>query len=122
MDWKKIIGFGLLLWVILFAFVSALAGFKVYGNIWGKMITIAVAAVLAFLFAKNIKPATVAKALGLGIIWVAVAAILDFFITIRFEPNLFKMRSLWVGYAVILLAPLAFRLMQKKSPPVVTQI
>ena len=30
MNWKKSVGFGLLLWVIMFAIVSALIAFKLY--------------------------------------------------------------------------------------------
>ena len=104
-NWMKAVGYGLLIWVIMFAIVSALVGFKIYANFWTKIIVVLIAGALSYVFAQNVKPGAASKAIGYGAVWVIVAFILDWLITTRFDSSIFRMRSLWVGYLLILLAP-----------------
>lgn len=115
MNWKKAVGFGFLFWVIMFAIVSALVALKFYGNIWGKVVTVVIGFVVAYVLANYAKPRSIGTAFGFGISWVIIGLILDFLITTRFEPNLFRFRSLWVGYLVVLLAPWVWQMFGGKT-------
>ncbi|TAN33783.1 hypothetical protein EPN28_01370 [Patescibacteria group bacterium] len=104
--WKKILGYGVLLYVLMFVIVSVFIGFKIYGNSWAPIVTAVIGGVISYILAGRVKPASAGAALGYGIGWVVVGVILDFIITMRFNPVIFSAWQLWLGYALVLLAPL----------------
>ena len=55
-SWTKALGFGALIWLIMFALVSAMVGFKIYDSTWMQIIAALVAGVLAYLFALAAQP------------------------------------------------------------------
>lgn len=106
MNWKKAIGFGVLLWILMFVIVSAFIAFNIYQLKWMQIVTAIIAGVIAFLLAGSAKPNKVIIALGFGFCWVVIGVILDAVITMRFNAEIFNSWSLWLGYALILLVPL----------------
>jgi len=115
MDWKKGIGLGVLLWVIIFALISVFIGFNIYDNTWMKIVTEIIVAVVAFVLAGVIKPKDARAALMYGIAWVIIGVILDAVVTMRFNALIFQSKSVWLGYLLILIAPLVYTQI-KKSP------
>ncbi len=109
MNWKKTIGFGALIWVIMFAVVSALIGFKVFDLSWAKIVTVLAAGISSYIFAGYARPENSSRALMFGISWVLTGFILDWFISLKFNSLLFYSRTLWAGYVLIFLAPLLRR-------------
>ncbi len=105
MDWKKAIGFGVLIWVLMFAIVSAVLN-TYQETLWMKTVIILVAGLIAWFLAKKVKPGSMGSALGYGFVWVIIGLILDYFITMRFNAEIFQLWSLWAGYGLIFLAPL----------------
>ena len=113
MNWKKAIGFGVLLWLIMFAFVSAFLSF--YALLWMKIVTAVVAGIISLVLAGYAKPTSVGQALGYGLCWVIVGVILDFLVTMRFNALFYTDMFLWLGYLLAFLAPL-FRIRKTASP------
>lgn len=105
MNWKKGIGYGALLWLIMFALVSVLLN-SYYLYAWMPIIIAIIAGVISFILAKYIKPINTKMALSYGLLWVIVGLVLDFFVTKQFNPDIFNAWSLWLGYISVLLAPL----------------
>lgn len=118
MNWKKGLLFGLLLWVLMFVIVSIFIAFKIYGSTVMHIVTAVIAGVISYLFAGKVKPNKMGAALTYGLVWVVVGLILDALITMRFNPTIFISKSLWLGYLLVLIAPL---LQVKKTPPIATQ-
>jgi len=106
MNWKKAIGFGALLWMIVFIVVCIFIGFNIYGSLWLDILTAIIAGFVSFVLAGYVKPNKAAIALGYGFSWVVVGLILDAIITMRFNPEIFSSWALWLGYGLALLAPL----------------
>jgi hypothetical protein len=106
MNWKTAIGYGVAIWILLFVIVSVFIAFKAYDNSAAKVVTVIIAGVLSYLFARKVRPSNAGKALVYGILWVATGFILDAIITSRFNPAIFTAKSLWLGYLLVLLAPL----------------
>lgn len=106
MNWKKAIGFGFLLWVLMFVIVSIFIGFKIYDFVWMEVITAVISGIISFILARYVKPAKAAAALAYGVTWVIIGVILDAIVTTRFNPAIFASWSLWLGYVLVLLAPL----------------
>ncbi|MFA4871925.1 MAG: hypothetical protein WC610_02605 [Patescibacteria group bacterium] len=104
MNWKKAIGFGILIWLIMFAVVSALLGW--YGFLWLRIAVAVVGGIISFILAGYVKPKSAVSALSYGLIWVVAGIILDALITMRFNSAIFSSKTLWLGYFFILLAPL----------------
>jgi len=104
----KIIGFGILIWVVAFMVISVFIGFKVStDSVAVKIITILSVFVATLLIAKNLKPSTQVKAITIGIIWGAVGFVLDVIITTRFTGmSVFSQWNILLGYLLIILTPL----------------
>ena len=117
MNWKKAIGFGIVIWILMFVIVSIFIGFKIYGSVVMSIITALIAGVLSFLFAGKLKLKSAGSALCYGIVWLIIGYLLDLIITSRFNAQILSSWSLWLGYVLILLAPL---LTIKKNPVVPT--
>lgn len=105
MNWTKAIGFGVLIWLIMFAVVSVISDWY-QGNTWVKIVVILLAGAIAFFLAGYVKPSSAGLAIGYGLVWVVVGLALDYLITKRFNSEIFSLWSVWTGYALILLAPL----------------
>ena len=112
MNWKKAITFGAVIWVLMFVIVSIFIGFKIYNYFWIKLITAIIAGAISYFLAGQIKPNKAKTALSYGLAWVIIGIILDSIVTMRFNPAIFSSRALWLGYVLVLLAPL---LQVKKS-------
>lgn len=106
MNWKMAIGFGLLLWVIMFAIASVFVAFNMIARTWVGILLIIVSGVAVFVLAGKARPASTAVALAYGLSWVIVGVALDAIITRRFNPGIFNEWSIWVGNLVVLLVPL----------------
>lgn len=106
MNWKKTIGFGALIWALMFVVVSVFVGFNIYQLVYVEIATVIIAGIIALILAANVKPKSAGSALGYGLVWVVVGVILDAAVSMRFNAAIFSSWSVWLGYLLILLAPL----------------
>lgn len=113
MDWKKALAFGVALWILMFAVVSVFLAFNLYGFSLAKLMVVLIAGAIVYVLAGYVKPASAGQALGYGLVWVIVGLILDYLITYRFNSQIFLMRTLWLGYLLVLIVPW---LRVKKAP------
>jgi hypothetical protein len=116
MNWQKAGGYGLLLWLVMFAVVSTFVGFKIYDNVLMKVVTAVIAGAISWVLASYVKPTSINLAISYGFSWVVVGVILDAVVTRQFNGQIFLSKGLWLGYLLVLLAPL---LRVKKSTPAV---
>ena len=105
-NWYKAIGFGALIWAIMFALASAIVGFGVAVSVGWSLTLAVVIGVVTYLFAMNARSETAGQALGYGAVFTAVGVVLDLVISWQFVSGLFSMWTYYVGYALVLLAPL----------------
>lgn len=117
-NWLKTIGFGALIWILMFVIVSTLMAYGLYANIYEKAIVALIAGVLSFFAAGFLRPDKINTALIYGIVFVVTGVVLDALITMRFSADIFYSKALWLGYVLVLLAPL---LKVKKGSEVPTQ-
>jgi len=106
MNWQKAVVYGLLFWIIMFVVVSIFVAFNIYTNAVMKVITAIIAGIISFVLAGYVKPSNVSVALSYGFSWVVIGVILDAAITMRFNNQIFLSKGLWLGYLLVLLAPL----------------
>lgn len=106
MNWKKAIGFGVILWVLMFTIVSFFIAFDIYKFAWMQITTAIISGVIAFVLAGYVKPKKIVSALNYGLVWVAVGLILDAIVTMKFNTAIFASWPLWLGYALVLVAPI----------------
>ena len=106
-DWAKGIGFGVLIWLIMFALMSALVGFGVETTTtWLSVVIALIAGIISFLFAMGVKIESVGQAFLYGIFWAAIGVILDLIVTMQFtSTSLFGMWQYWLAYALVFVAP-----------------
>lgn len=105
MNLKKAIGFGILIWVLMFVIVSIFIAFKIENFVLVQIITAIIAGIISLILAGKARPGKIGLALGYGLIWVVIGVILDAIVTKRFNGAIFSSWSLWLGYALVLLAP-----------------
>lgn len=106
MDWKKALGYGVALWVVMFVIVSALISFKAYQGAVMLVVVAIISGIISYVLAGYAKPAKANDALLYGVSWVVVGVVLDLLVTSRFNAAIFSSWSLWLGYALVLLAPM----------------
>tara|TARA_Y100000310_G_scaffold266543_1_gene278078 strand:- start:29 stop:394 length:366 start_codon:yes stop_codon:yes gene_type:complete len=106
MNILKVIGYGVLIWVLMFAIVSAFVAFTIYENVGAQVILAIISGAIAFFFAGKVKPSKFDKALIFGLIWVIIGLALDALITTKFNEEIFRTWSLWLGYALVIIAPI----------------
>jgi len=105
MKWIKVIGFGIFLWILMFAIVSAFISFGIYKFIWIQGAIALIAGIISFVLAGKVKPDKATLAISYGLTWVVIGLILDATVTMKFNPEIFTSWSLWAGYILVLLAP-----------------
>lgn len=98
-------GFGALVWLVMFAAASAIVGFgAAIGTGWGITLAVAVG-ILAYVAGVFAESENSGQALGYGLVFAAVGLILDFAISARFAGSLSSQWTYWLGYALVLFAP-----------------
>lgn len=106
MNWGKAIGFAILLWALMFVIVSIFIGFKIYGYLWMQVVAAVIGFIIALILASNVKPGGAGSAFAYGLIWVVIGLILDAAVTTRFNAAIFESWPVWLGYLLVLIAPL----------------
>ena len=117
MNWKKAVLYGLALWVLMFVIISVFVGFKIYENVITQVIGALIGGGISYFFVRKIGASSMLKALMYGASFVVVGLILDFAVTKRFNDQIFTTWTLWLGYGLVLLTPLAA---VKKSDPAIS--
>lgn len=121
MNWKKALGFGALIWVVMFIVISILVGYGLVTSndsgwsLW-SIVTLAVTVLVTYLAARNVAPVSYSQAISYGLVFAVVGIILDYFISTRFAPNIFSSLSYWVSYLILALVPLS--VVNKSAVPV----
>lgn len=105
LNWYKAVGFGALIWLIMFATVSALVGFGISMTTGWSVALAVFMGILSYVFAINANAQTSGQAWGYAATWVAVAIVLDLIVSARFQSGLFGMWTYWLGAALVLVAP-----------------
>jgi hypothetical protein len=107
MKYGKLIGFGVLLYAVVFLIMS---GFTAYGSgdtFLTKIIALVALAIVAYLAGKNLRAGSMGEIIKYSLGWLIIVAILDYFFTLPFATTaVYSQWNLWVGYAIILLLPL----------------
>jgi hypothetical protein len=106
MNWKKAAIFGVFLWILMFVIVSVFVAFDIYKFGFMGVVTALIAGKISHTLAKKVKPDKASLALSYGLTWVIIGIILDTIVTTRFNSGIFSSWSLWLGYSLVLLAPL----------------
>lgn len=121
MNWKKALGFGALVWIIMFIVVSI---FIAYGAPSGELpsplniVLTIISLVTVYIVSRYLALGNYNMALGYGLVFAVVGIVLDFLISQRFAPGMFSSVYYWVSYLLIVFVPL---LAVKKVPEQVQQ-
>jgi len=107
MNYKKLIGFGILIWIIAFGIASAFVAFNAINSLIAKLIVPVVIGIVAFFAGKNLKLKNIIETLKYSASWVIIGIILDALITVQFTGwEIFMQLDVWFGYFLVLVAPI----------------
>lgn len=107
-------GWGLLLWAIMFVWVTILMfGFKLESGTLLYILTWIGAIIAIWFLAGAAKVKGVSDGFVVGLIFVVVGLIMDWLVTLKFSPDLFSSYSIWIGYGLTLLIPILRGSMKK---------
>jgi hypothetical protein len=114
MNWLKQVGWGALIWVILFVWITIILFVFKLENGWLLFILSWLGVIVTtWIIAGKVELKNLGNALLIALIWVVVGLILDYFVTRQFNSQIFTSWNYWVGYALLLITPSA-RMMMKK--------
>lgn len=106
MNWKKVVGYGVSIWILMFVIVYLLAILSVYSGVVVKGIVVLIAGGLAYYFATRMQPMDWGKGIGLAASWLVIGVVLDALITMRLDSNIFNSKALWAGYTLLVIGTL----------------
>ena len=110
MSWKKALGFGALIWAIMFVVVSILVAYGFVASGGGSTLFSWLLAILSlvvtYVAAMYIAPKSSMEAIQYGLVFAVVGIILDFLISQRFAPGMFSSVPYWVTYVLMVFVPL----------------
>ncbi len=108
MNWKRGIGYGILIWVIMFAVMSAFVAYRIdtTGG-WAMIVGVIITAMLAYTFTGMVNPNSKATAFYYGLVWAVVGVILDYLITAKYPGagSIFSQTSYWLSYVLLIIVP-----------------
>lgn len=104
-NWSKALGFGVLIWAVMFVAVWAAIAMGIFSSVWTQIALAVIAAVATYLFASNAAASDIGPAFGYGVIFAAIGIALDLIISQRLVPGLFGLWTYYLTYAAILFAP-----------------
>lgn len=108
MNYKKLFGYGAVVWATAYIVATALMVYGVFDNVIAKSILVLIVAGAAYLAGRGLSLDSAVSILKYSAVWLIMAVILDAIITVPFTGwGLFTQWNIWAGYAVILLVPLA---------------
>lgn len=106
MNIKRGIGFGLLLWVIMFVVASVFVAFNMQDATLLSVLMLVISAVAVFILAGYVMPKSFGQALSYGLLWAVVGIILDYLISVKFAPDMFSSAYYWISYLLVVLVPM----------------
>jgi hypothetical protein len=107
MKYKKIVGLGALIWGIAFITAAIFVAFSAIDTILAKIVVPFAVGVAAFFGGKMIDVELPKDILKYSIVWVVIGLLLDLVVTVPFTGwGIFAQWNVWLGYALILFAPL----------------
>jgi len=107
LNWKKTIGYGVIIWVVAFVVASLIMALGIL-NTYVQWLIIQIAVVIAgYKFVRKLNLVTNTSAIITGLVWVAVVIVLDLIITRYFTTmSFFRDWKTWVSYLIILFLPI----------------
>jgi len=101
----------------MFTLVSMFVAFGYYNQYDVVKFLVAIfSGVLAILFAHYLKVEKIKEALVFSLTWLIVGLLLDYFFSMKFNPQIFNSMYLWFGYGLMFISPMVHAsLLKKKS-------
>jgi len=104
-NWLKAVGFGVVIWAILFFVVWATTSIGIFSSVWTQVVIAVIAAAVTYAFAGAARASDMGPALGYGVVFAVVGVILDLLISRQYIPELFNMWTYYLTYVAILFVP-----------------
>jgi hypothetical protein len=121
MSWKKALGYGVLIWIVMFVVVSIFVGYGMVASGGGSatfsILMIVLALILTYVAARMVAPMNSGKAMQYGLTFAVVGIVLDFLISQRFAPGMFSSVYYWISYILMVFVPvIAVKKMPMSAP------
>jgi phosphatidylserine synthase len=106
---------GIVFWAIMFVLVSVFL--EAYNQFdWAKILISISSGIIAILLVHCLKIEKTRQAFILSLTWLFIGLILDYFITMKFNEQIFNSIYLWFSYGLMFISPLVYvKLIKKKS-------
>lgn len=107
MNWKKALGFAVLVWIIMLALSSIFVAFGMsVKSVIFNMLIIIITVLLVYLSARFLAPSNYKVAIQYGLLFAVIGIVLDYFLTKKYTAGIFDSLFYWIDYILVVLAPL----------------
>lgn len=116
MNYKKLFGFGILIWAAVYLVASAFVAYKAMDQLWARIVVELALIVAAYLAARNLSLGSVKEIAKYSVSWAVIAVVLDLLLTVPFAGwEIFSQWDIYLGYLLIIVVPF---FAAKKSAPI----
>lgn len=107
MNYLKLIGFGVVIWIAAYMTATAFVAYGAGDTGVAGVTTAIIVAVVTFVLARNLHERSLSRLFFYAIGWVGIGLVLDLLFTIPFTGwELFRTWNIWTGYGLIIVATL----------------
>lgn len=107
MDYKKLFGYGGLIWAVVYLVATAFVGYKLMEMLWAQIVLVIISAILSYFLARNLNLNSVVEMLKYSLSWMAMSVVLNIILTVPFTGwAVFNSWDMWASYLLVLLVPL----------------
>ncbi|MBU0540055.1 hypothetical protein KKF59_02480 [Patescibacteria group bacterium] len=108
MNYTKLFGYGVAIWAAAYLTATIFVAYKSMETLIAQIVVAVVGALAAYIAGRKLAAKNAGAILKYSIPWVLIAVVLDMVLTVPFTGwGFFSTWSLWIGYALIALVPLA---------------
>lgn len=105
-NWTKAIVYGVLIWGLMFGLAWLAVGIGILYSVWTQIILAAIAGLITYAFASNIRARDFGHAFGYGLVFAAIGVVLDLIFSRLAYPSIYGVWTYYLAYALVLLAPM----------------
>ncbi|PWB38721.1 MAG: hypothetical protein C3F02_02315 [Parcubacteria group bacterium] len=108
MNYKKVFGYGVLVWAVAYLVATVFVAYKATSTPWVDIVVAIAVAVASYFAGRSVAAHSAGAMLSYSFLWVIIGLVLNIILTVPFTGwGFFSSWYMWLSNALVLLVPLS---------------